>query len=67
MAYSSPEYALAYNKAKARALSRLKDKYPDDYRLFLEEEMLSLGWTREERGPHDRGGKGPMIWRRPQG
>jgi hypothetical protein len=64
MAYRDPDYQVRLNRARQRAFKRLQQEHPDEYRKLYEEEMEIEGFVRASRGEHDRGGKGPTIWRR---
>lgn len=63
MAYHDKQYALVYNKAKARAQARLQVSHPDEYHEYLVEEMQKLGfeWVAERPAGH-RGGRGRAVW-----
>lgn len=64
MSYTSYESQKIINRARQRALARLANAYPDEYRKLYEEEMESEGLVQVPRGPHDKGGKGPLVWKR---
>lgn len=59
---SAPDCPLT--RAKNRALVRLKSKHEKEYDRYYVEEMNAQGWIRVPRGVHDRGGKGPFVWKK---
>lgn len=64
MAYRDATEQVKRNRAKMHALVRLQNAHPDEYDLYLCEEMFVEGYERIPRPRNRRGGHGPFVWRR---